>query len=118
MFARSWRRLPRHTLARPFCSSGIITEGKAKINKFISDESGGVHESFYNPAQVYNRDLSILTYLTYMVRMQAENPLKRNTFNYLDAFSASGLRAIRAKLELPSELLSRVIACDISPSSI
>ena len=111
-------QLYRAVLGRAFCTTAYIHEGRAKINKFVTDENGTLHESFYNPAQVFNRDLSLLTYLTYMVRMQEAQPLKRNSFNYLDAFSASGLRAIRAKLELPPQLLSDVIACDISPSSI
>lgn len=64
---------------------------------------------FYNPAQVVNRDLSILV-LRYLSKT-AKEPLK-----ILEALSATGLRAIRYFKELPS--VQHVIANDIDPSAV
>lgn len=65
-------------------------------------------EVFYNPAQVVNRDLSIL-----LLRHHARTspPLK-----ILEALSATGLRSIRYALEIPN--VASIIANDLDPSAV
>jgi tRNA (guanine26-N2/guanine27-N2)-dimethyltransferase len=104
-----------------------VTEGKATI-LFPKDQV------FYNPAQQFNRDLSVAAIRTWSeshttkkkLRQAAyeakTNPTSSNTslnsrkITVLEALSATGLRAIRYALEIPS--ISTVYANDMSPSAI
>lgn len=121
----------RRRLARTFCQSvnrekdcypklaeeELIREGKAIILKRIDVDGGSSQkEVFYNPVQRMNRDLSLLVYLTWGQKFKASNPSM--SISYLDAFTASGLRAIRVKKELPEGLIDRIVACDLSPEAI
>jgi tRNA (guanine26-N2/guanine27-N2)-dimethyltransferase len=74
------------------------------------------HEAFYNPVQRFNRDLSLLVTLAYCIRSKSEHPDKEIT--YCDAFTATGLRMIRSRLELPRTLLDHIVACDLSADAI
>ena len=104
------------------------TEGKATILQ-------QANETFYNPAQVVNRDLSIavLTYFESRRReegkakarggkMDAKGPAHgkgRNTkkgLHILEGLSASGLRSIRYALEIPN--VDKVVANDMDASVV
>lgn len=69
-------------------------------------------EVFYNPAQVVNRDLSVLV-LRYLQRQRGENapPL-----HILEALSATGLRAVRYYKEIPN--VASVVANDLDPTAV
>jgi tRNA (guanine26-N2/guanine27-N2)-dimethyltransferase len=106
-----------------------VTEGRANI-LFPKDQV------FYNPAQQFNRDLSVSVIRAYSESLTTRKQLakaaweeRRNQTNgeqvngtpqrkitVLEALSASGLRAIRYALELPS--VSTVYANDMDPSAI
>ena len=112
-----------------------VTEGRANI-LFPKDQV------FYNPAQQFNRDLSVSVIKTYSESLTTKKQLAKaaweerkakeggqpsaeeSTANgptqrkvqVLEALSASGLRAIRYALELPA--VSTVYANDMDPSAI
>mmetsp|Transcript_19839 Transcript_19839/g.22076 ORF Transcript_19839/g.22076 Transcript_19839/m.22076 type:complete len:535 (-) Transcript_19839:10-1614(-) len=74
-----------------------IEEGQAKIWM----DSAKV---FYNPVQEFNRDISILTAITYSQQEKKRLALKNKEFGGLDIFealSATGLRSIRYFNEIP-----------------
>lgn len=79
-----------------------IIEGTARI----LHPKGAV---FYNPAQVVNRDLSILV-LRHFSR-ERQKPIK-----ILEALSATGLRSTRYFKEIPN--VSRIIANDLDPTAV
>lgn len=92
----------------------MIEEGLAQL---VHDEGS----SFYNPAQVYNRDLSVHVIRTFLGRYaqvkksdegQGEGTAEPRI---LDAFTASGLRAIRYLKEIPH---IQVTANDLSETAI
>ncbi|KAI6190670.1 TRNA (guanine(26)-N(2))-dimethyltransferase [Aphelenchoides bicaudatus] len=107
-----------------------ITEGLAKIR------FNGSAEVFYNPAQEFNRDLTISVLRQLGKEREAKNfgleqehnesgdepALKRRRrepsagFQVLDALSASGLRALRFAKEVPG--LTRVVANDFSEGAV
>lgn len=73
---------------------------------------------FYNPTQVFNRDISLLATATFL-RLQAEKRENNNTpFRILEALSASGLRSIRMMKELPPEIPVHLIVNDISEAAV
>jgi tRNA G26 N,N-dimethylase Trm1 len=92
---------------------GVILEGKAKIARFMTSKDGGRQmEAFYNPVQRFNRDLSLLAFLAHASNTKAAHPDRKIT--YFDAFTASGLRALRTRLELPRRFVDEIVACDLS----
>lgn len=94
-----------------------ITEGKAKIvRKMMSDDGNRELEAFYNPVQRFNRDLSLLVCLLHSRNMKEKNPDRAIT--YFDAFTATGLRSIRTRLELPRDLVDQIVACDLSGDAV
>ena len=114
-----------------------VTEGRANI-LFPKNEV------FYNPAQQFNRDLSVSVIRTYSESLVTRKQLRKAAWeerqksqdgeeqqpppsptsgeptqrkiSILEALSASGLRAVRYALEIPS--VSTVYANDMSPSAI
>lgn len=81
-----------------------ITEGLAKS----LHPPGKV---FYNPAQVVNRDLSLLL-LRHHIRT-TQKPLR-----ILEALSASGLRSIRYFKETPPGSIESILANDLDPTAV
>jgi tRNA G26 N,N-dimethylase Trm1 len=133
--ARTALKQPTHTsIRRSFVSSinsvveqpcndasltdmDIIREGKATILKsMIIDEGRRSQEVFYNPVQRMNRDISLLFYLAWSQKVKLRDNDRR--ISYLDAFTASGLRAIRLKKEMPAGLIDQIVACDLSAEAI
>ena len=116
-----------------------VTEGKATI-LFPKDQV------FYNPAQQFNRDLSVAVIRTWSESIITKAQLRKvawqqrqtkeqsppvsqetppqNTdsnppqrkITILEALSATGLRSIRYALEIPS--IQTVLANDVSPSAV
>ncbi|VDK74624.1 unnamed protein product [Litomosoides sigmodontis] len=114
-------------------NSSFIIEGTAKLD--ISSPS----VAFYNPAQQFNRDLTILVLQQFVDDRKkeleekkcngqtdnAEPPVKRSRkhgvrddseVRILDALSASGLRAIRFAKEVP--FVAKIIANDFSEQAV
>jgi len=67
---------------------------------------------------VFNRDLTLLCIVTHSQHVKKLRGEKFRRLRYYDAFTASGLRALRAKIELPEQLISQVVGCDISDDAI
>lgn len=86
-----------------------LTEGRAKA----VFPTGQV---FYNPAQVVNRDLSILTLRHTVAALRAEHNSPNETYSVLEGLAASGLRSLRYHLEVPG--LSTVTANDMDPAAV
>ncbi|EGR30356.1 hypothetical protein IMG5_133990 [Ichthyophthirius multifiliis] len=96
----------------------IITEGLAQIQKsYTVVENGKTFQSevFYNPVQIFNRDLTILVIKLFTNYLKEQYKEKFIGVNILDALSASGLRAIRYLKELQD--VQKVTANDISEAS-
>lgn len=86
--------------------------GTANMEEIIEGTTRILHPKgsvFYNPAQVVNRDLSILV-LRHFSR-ERKKPLQ-----ILEALSATGLRSTRYFKEIPN--VSRVIANDLDPAAV
>eukprot|EP00126_Sphaerothecum_destruens_P003028 Sdes_comp16509_c0_seq1m5825 len=96
----------------------IIEEGKARV----AYENDG--EVFYNPVQIFNRDLSVACIRVFGEKygQEKKNGAKSaQTSNYeglriMEALSASGLRSIRYALEI--ENVQNIIANDVSESAV
>lgn len=112
---------------------GFVTraEGRATILQ-------QANETFYNPAQVVNRDLSIAMLTFFESRRSAEAEKKQHRtkgkdnkysggsdnarrdhskgLHILEGLAASGLRSIRYALEIPN--VERVVANDMDPSVV
>ena len=100
----------------------LITEGGVKISNWSFKEGNETkQEVFYNPVQVFNRDLSLLATLTHAQIIRDEKLAGGKAFyglRYYDALTASGLRALRTKVELPESLINSVTGCDMSADAI
>ena len=96
-----------------------ISEGKAKLilSTIKTNDKGEKFESdvFYNPVQVFNRDLTILLLKVHSVDLKSKLD-KFEGLTIFDALSASGLRTIRFLKELPDSV-KKVYANDISQTS-
>ena len=68
----------------------LIHEGKAVISPFI-DKSTYLKKIFYNPVQIFNRDLSLLVTQLYAKKMKEEQGESFKGISFLDALSATGL---------------------------
>ncbi len=76
------------------------------------------HQVFYNPPQVFNRDLTLLVIRAHAEVLRAERgPEKFKGLVILDGLSASGLRAIRFLKELAPADVRAVYANDLSKSA-
>ncbi|EJW87069.1 hypothetical protein WUBG_02018 [Wuchereria bancrofti] len=114
-------------------NSSFIIEGSAKL------DSSSPAVAFYNPAQQFNRDLTILVLQQFVedrkkeleekkcneqngdVEPQAKRSRKLGVrddseIRILDALSASGLRAIRFAKEVP--YVAKIIANDFSEQAV
>lgn len=72
-------------------------------------------EVFYNPVQVFNRDLTVLVIRMFTEYLKEKKKEKFEDITILDALSASGLRTIRFSKELKN--IKKVYANDISEAS-
>ena len=84
----------------------VIEEGSAKI---FFPKSVDPDDVFYNPVQVFNRDLTCL-----VIKAFAQE--YGHDVTIFEAFSASGLRSIRYALEVPG--ISKIVANDIDPHAV
>lgn len=94
----------------------LIKEGKTSIYQ--------PQTVFYNPAQEFNRDLSVLVLDTFLEnelwkRSKKARKLANKKLTILDALSASGLRGIRYANELiNSNKLDKIVMNDLSLNAI
>jgi tRNA G26 N,N-dimethylase Trm1 len=68
-------------------------EGDVKfLIKHVTESNGGLDEEtvFYNPVQVFNRDLSMLAIYEFSKMKAEENPSHFKGLRFYDALSASG----------------------------
>lgn len=96
----------------------IISEGKAKVKipnplKYLRPDK--VFEPawapvFYNPAQVLNRDVSVMVLKTLLKVQQFEKPVR-----VADPFSGTGVRTVRYGVEVPE--VDEIYANDIDPNA-
>lgn len=92
---------------RKMPASPTTTKGFDEIKEGLARALYHKGAVFYNPAQVVNRDLSIL-----LLRHAAPSrPLR-----ILEALSATGLRSIRYYREIPN--VSTIVANDLDPSAV
>ena len=91
----------------------LIQEGQAQVltkHTYINSNNQTIQEQvFYNPVQVFNRDLSVLAIQAYIDYFKKQNAI------ILDGLSASGLRAIRYIKEISG--IDKVYANDLSIAS-
>jgi tRNA G26 N,N-dimethylase Trm1 len=69
-------------------------EGGVKfLTKHVTESAKGFEEEtvFYNPVQVFNRDLSVLAIHEFCKMQSEKNPEKFKGMRFYDALSASGL---------------------------
>src|SRR6056297_2605116 len=77
-----------------------VTEGGVEL-EVPGEQTEGIEEAvFYNPRQELNRDLTIATLRAYRER-------EERATSYLDAMTASGVRGVRAAVDLARENLER-----------
>ena len=70
-------------------ADNLITEGAVKIYKSVINNSGRA-EVFYNPVQIFNRDLSLLVIYTYAKQIAMEKGDAFKGLRLYDALTASG----------------------------
>lgn len=85
----------------------VIKEGSASIPQ------SSVLNTFYNPVQQFNRDLSILVINTFLKLYPSSQPTGNSL---LEALSATGLRSIRYWKEIPT--LKTLYANDLSKEAV
>ena len=91
----------------------IVREGRVTcVNE--KKPGAGKKAAFYNPAQVINRDLSLACIQWHIDQQKQIDPERKLT--YLEALSASGLRAIRVAKETTG--LSRIVANDLEEVAV
>jgi tRNA (guanine26-N2/guanine27-N2)-dimethyltransferase len=116
--------------------TGIIREGKAEVlpNR-QADKKDGKADVFYNPAQVFNRDMSILVISVFAKLQQAEAEERRKKREQkakdtgkpvregpppgllvLEALAATGIRSIRYAKEL--EAVRCIVANDLDETAV
>lgn len=96
-----------------------ITEGSTTIH-LTSSHQNKIKEVFYNPVQIFNRDISLIITKLHIKNIKQKTLEKKKDFNginFYDALTASGLRAIRTLLELPKNYINNITACDLSESA-
>ncbi|PFH36858.1 putative tRNA (guanine(26)-N(2))-dimethyltransferase [Besnoitia besnoiti] len=112
-------------------SSDFIREGLVRIM------STGDNEVFYNPVQVFNRDLSIMVIKVFALQQRQEiqrrgektaaraqqegkaapAPLKFEGLNVLEPLAATGLRSLRYLKELGADV-KQAVANDLDPNAL
>lgn len=86
--------------------------GAANLEEIVEGSARILHPKgsvFYNPAQVVNRDLSVL-----VIRHHGRQRSK--SLRILEALSATGLRSVRYFKEIPN--VSQIIANDLDPVAV
>ncbi|XP_055388872.1 tRNA (guanine(26)-N(2))-dimethyltransferase-like [Condylostylus longicornis] len=100
--------------------NGLVEEGKAHIF------NGDANDVFYNPVQVFNRDLSVLAIRAFATLRRNEEHVKSaksdkepsNTkLKILESFGATGLRSIRYALEL-DDVIDLVVVGDLDAKAV
>ncbi|CBZ50795.1 hypothetical protein NCLIV_038700 [Neospora caninum Liverpool] len=112
-------------------ASGFIKEGLVRII------SSGNNDVFYNPVQVFNRDLSIMVIKAFALQQcqeiqrrgektaartqkegkEAPAPLRFEGLNVLEPLAATGLRSLRYLKEL-DDVVKHVVANDLDPNAL
>jgi len=123
------------------CSeSGVIREGKAEIQPNNQRKrKDGRDDVFYNPAQVFNRDLSVLMLSVFAKIRNAEladkwrqreeraknegrevRPAREPGLLVLEALAATGIRSIRYAKELGdgAQGIRRIVANDLDETAV
>ena len=98
----------------------FVTEGKANVKLSNEDKS---FSAFYNPAQEFNRDLSVLAINAFFTfnKYRKEKEIKKleeSKFSICECLSATGLRAIRYFLELNNNKIKEIIANDMDIKAV
>lgn len=117
--------------------TGVIREGMAEVlpNRQSDKHGTGADEVFYNPSQVFNRDISILAISVY-AKMHAADAAKKQRkreqraketgrpatespppgLKVLEAFAATGIRSIRYAKEI--EAIRSIVTNDCDETAV
>lgn len=101
---------PQDSLERSDVASGLSAHTEGAV--FLTYNPNQV---FFNPTQVFNRDLSLLVVDQYLQHIYGKPTAQKAIV--VDCLSASGLRALRYSRELRATVPLHVIAIDISPAA-
>ena len=82
----------------------LVNEGNTKIfvseDNFFTKDPRSSNDIFYNKNMELNRDITISIINSYKNILQKYKGISEENINYIDAFTASGIRGIRASKEL------------------
>lgn len=82
----------------------LINEGNTEIfvseDNFLTKDPKSSNKIFYNKNMELNRDITISIMNTYKKILKEQKNILEEDINYIDAFTASGIRGIRAAKEL------------------
>jgi len=92
-----------------------VTEGAVVISP-LSGSNGGRNEVFYNPSQVFNRDLSSLAIRAYHQLLCEEKDNKETKINVLELLGASGIRSCRYAKEM-DDIINLVVCNDMDSNA-
>lgn len=99
----------------PGDSAGNGTSALESFDELVEGQARALYRKgqvFYNPAQVVNRDLSVLV-LRWLVR---QRPATARPLHILEALSATGLRSVRYFREIPS--VGHIVANDLDSNAV
>lgn len=102
--------LPQNSSSELNTASGLSTHTEGTVS--LSYDSSKV---FFNPTQVFNRDISLLVVDQYLHHVYRKSGTEKAIL--VDCLSASGLRALRYSRELRATVPLHIIAVDISPAA-
>ncbi len=99
-------------------SDDIVEEGKSRIKLSNEDKT---YSAFYNPAQEFNRDLSVVSINSYFSFNKFKNKKHDHTtykHSILEALSATGLRSVRYAKEFDSDKVKVIVANDMDQEAV
>lgn len=102
--------LPQDPSNKQSATSDLLTHTEGTVS-FTYDSS----KVFFNPTQVFNRDISLLVVDQYLRHIYDSSGSQRAIL--VDCLSASGLRALRYSRELHADIPLHILAIDISPAA-
>ena len=96
----------------------IVQEGKAVVRLSNEDKT---YSAFYNPAQEFNRDLSVVSinsFFKFHKYRHKKFDEKTYKFSIIEALSATGLRSVRYAKELSNDKVEYIAANDMDPEAV
>lgn len=104
---------------------------KKQLNPKKRNAADQSNTLFYNPAQVFNRDMSLLAIKVFgqgrvenAIEKYNKAPVKRHVneeikgLSIVEPLAATGLRSLRYAKELPKSIFRRIVTSDIDPDAV